>query len=161
MATYFTTRELIDHLQVTWHHLDYGDVIYDQPPNPLFANEVESLEYNVALAMTGAIKGFPCDNCIKNWFLSIYTKEDGWCDCVCSINSFQRSNYHIFITYLHKWKTPINKLTLSMHFFLELNTSKISFLYVSNECNKLDPDIPSSSIYSTMLTFVRSVEKKT
>ena len=47
-----------------------------------------------------------------------------------------------------------------MHFLLELNTSKISFLYVGNDCNKLDPDIPSSSIYNTMLTFVRSVEKK-
>ena len=38
-------------------HLDYGDVIYDQPSNKSFANKIESIQYNCALAITGAIKG--------------------------------------------------------------------------------------------------------
>ena len=36
-------------------HLDYGDMIYDQPnPSPL-ANKIESVQYNLALAITDTI----------------------------------------------------------------------------------------------------------
>ena len=38
-------------------HLDYGDVIYHQPHNEVFTNKIESVQYNAALAITGAIKG--------------------------------------------------------------------------------------------------------
>ena len=37
--------------------LDYADVIYDQPSNALFFKKIESVQYNVALAVTGTIKG--------------------------------------------------------------------------------------------------------
>ena len=37
--------------------LDYADVIYDQPSNTSFAKKIESVQYNAALAITGAIKG--------------------------------------------------------------------------------------------------------
>ena len=38
-------------------HLDYRDVIYDRAFNKFFQNKLESVEYNVALAITGAIRG--------------------------------------------------------------------------------------------------------
>ena len=38
-------------------HLDYADVIYDQPHNETFCNTLESIQYNAALAITGAIRG--------------------------------------------------------------------------------------------------------
>ena len=38
-------------------HLDYGDIIYDQPNNESFCNLIEKVQYNAALAITGAIKG--------------------------------------------------------------------------------------------------------
>ena len=38
-------------------HLDYGDIIYDQPGNELFCQKIESVQYNAALAITGAIRG--------------------------------------------------------------------------------------------------------
>ena len=38
--------------------LDYTDVIYDQTSSALFSKKIGSLQYNVALAITGAIKGF-------------------------------------------------------------------------------------------------------
>ena len=38
-------------------YLDYGDVIYDQPHNDTFCRMIESVQYNAALAITGAIKG--------------------------------------------------------------------------------------------------------
>ena len=38
-------------------HLDYGDVTYDQPSNTIFSSKIESIQYNPALAITGALKG--------------------------------------------------------------------------------------------------------
>ena len=37
--------------------LDYGDVLYDQPNNEYLCQKIESVQYNAALAITGAIKG--------------------------------------------------------------------------------------------------------
>ena len=38
-------------------HLDYGDVIYDRAFIKSFQNKLESVQYNDALAITGAIRG--------------------------------------------------------------------------------------------------------
>ena len=38
-------------------HLDYADVVYDQPYNSSFCQKLESIQYNAALAITGAIRG--------------------------------------------------------------------------------------------------------
>ena len=38
-------------------HLDYGDVIYDQPENESFSSKIESVQCNASLAITGAIRG--------------------------------------------------------------------------------------------------------
>ena len=38
-------------------HLDCGDTIYDQAYNDSFHQKLESIQYNAALAITGAIRG--------------------------------------------------------------------------------------------------------
>ena len=38
-------------------HLHYCDIIYDQPNNESFCNKIERVQYNAALAITGAIRG--------------------------------------------------------------------------------------------------------
>ena len=38
-------------------HLDYGDILYDQMFNNSFHEKLESIQYNAALAITGAIRG--------------------------------------------------------------------------------------------------------
>ena len=38
-------------------HLDYGDVIFDQAYNKLFQENLESIQYNVILVITGATRG--------------------------------------------------------------------------------------------------------
>ena len=38
-------------------HFDYGDIIYDQVYNASFNQKLELLQYNVSLAVTGAIRG--------------------------------------------------------------------------------------------------------
>ena len=39
--------------------LDYGDIIYDQAYNETFHQKLESIQYNVCLALSGAIGGSP------------------------------------------------------------------------------------------------------
>ena len=46
--------------------LGYGDVIYDQPLNESLSNRIESVQYKVALAITGAIQGSSQKNYIRN-----------------------------------------------------------------------------------------------
>ena len=38
-------------------HLDYGDIIHDQAYNLSFHQKLELIQYNAALALTGAIRG--------------------------------------------------------------------------------------------------------
>ena len=38
-------------------HLYYGDIIYDQTFNESFHQRIESIQYNAAIAITGAIRG--------------------------------------------------------------------------------------------------------
>ena len=38
-------------------HLDYGDVIYDRAFHESFQNKLEPVQYDTALAITGAIRG--------------------------------------------------------------------------------------------------------
>ena len=41
--------------------IDYGDIIYGQPQNESFCEKLEFVQYKVALAITGAIKGSSCE----------------------------------------------------------------------------------------------------
>ena len=38
-------------------HIDYADVIYDQPNNTTFTDKIESIQYNAARAIIGALMG--------------------------------------------------------------------------------------------------------
>ena len=45
--------------------LEYADVIYDQPSNTSFSDKIECIQYNAALAITGAIRGTSKDKLYK------------------------------------------------------------------------------------------------
>ena len=45
--------------------LDYTDIIYDQLNKDVLENKLERIEYNAALAITGAIRGTSRDNIYK------------------------------------------------------------------------------------------------
>ena len=38
-------------------HLEYGDIVFDQPNNVSFSDKLESIQYNAALAISGAVRG--------------------------------------------------------------------------------------------------------
>ena len=51
-------------------HLYYGDIVYDWQ-NENFWDKLESVQYNAALAITGAIKDLPMKRYSKNQILNI------------------------------------------------------------------------------------------
>ena len=57
-------------------HLDYCDVIYDQPHNEHFCSKIESVQYEAALSITGAIKGTSRDGYTNNLVLKALVIDD-------------------------------------------------------------------------------------
>ena len=49
-------------IRFTKFNLDYGGVIYDCTCNKSFQNNLELVQYNAALAITGAIRGSSIEN---------------------------------------------------------------------------------------------------
>ena len=68
------------------------------------------------------------------------------------------------MTYLRKWEILTSTQTLSTYFLVEVNTSKILFLYAINVKNKLDLNICSSSCYNifrnALLKFIGPSERR-
>ena len=65
-------------------HLDYGDVIYDQPNNDSFSDKIEQLQYKACLAITGAIQGTSRE-CLYNELGLESLSSRRWCRKLCAI----------------------------------------------------------------------------
>ena len=52
-------------------HLDYGDVIKDQPNLSSLANKIKSVQYYAALAITVLLEELPKRNYTKSWVLNL------------------------------------------------------------------------------------------
>ena len=76
-------------------HLDYGNVICDQPNNDSFSDKIEQLQYKAYLAITGAIQG-TSRKCLYNELGLESLRSRRWCRKLCAIYkllSAQCSNY--------------------------------------------------------------------
>ena len=123
-------------------HLDYGDIVYDQPNNSSSSEKIESLQYNAALAITGDIKGSSKEKLYQELrFESL--KDRRWMRKLCYlykvISSKQPSS-------LYDMLAPLQRPQRNQGFFQPLlcrtEIFKNSFLpYTINEWNKLDPEI--------------------
>ena len=58
-------------------HLDYGDIIYDQTFNESFHQRIESIQYNAAIAITGATRGTSSEKLYQELGLESLSPEDG------------------------------------------------------------------------------------
>ena len=58
-------------------HLDYGDIIYDQAYNASFHQGLDSVQYNAALAVTGAIRETSKEKLYLQWarFENLWKKK--------------------------------------------------------------------------------------
>ena len=78
-------------------HVDYGDVIYDQPNNQSFVDKIESVQYDAALAITGAIRGTSRIKLYKELGLESL-KDRRWMHRLCFFQKifFTRSPSYLF-----------------------------------------------------------------
>ena len=82
--------------------LDYADVIYDQPSNASFSKKIESVQYNGALAITGAIKGSSREKLYQELGLE-YLYQRRWARRLCLLyNVFSTGQPSIFMIYYHQ-----------------------------------------------------------
>ena len=110
--------------------LDYTDVIYDQFSNASFTYKIESVQYNVALAITGAIKGSSREKLYQELGLE-YLYRRRWARrlCLLYIKFYQLVNHPIFMIFYHHWEVLLNMLIRLIWSLVNMNISRTySFL---------------------------------
>ena len=147
-------------------HLDYGDIVYDQPNNSSLSEKIESLQYNTALAITGAIKGSSKEKLYQELgFGSL--KDRRWMRKLCYLYKVISSKRP---SYLYNMLPPLRRSQQNQAFFQPLlcrmEIFKNSFLpYTINEWNKLDPEVRRIDSYvgfrKKLLSFIKPMENKT
>ena len=131
--------------------LNYCDIIYDQPNNEGFCNKIERLQYNVALAVTGAIRGTSQTKLYNELGLeSLIFRR--WMRRLCMFYKIKILNILEYLYYLipndrrtyNTWNLDFVKTYLC-----RTDAFKYSFFpYSISEWNKLDPDLCNAKSYS-------------
>ena len=103
-------------------HLDYGDIIYDQPQNESFCNKLESIQYNAALAITGAIQGTSKTKLYKELGLE-FLKSRRWFRQLCTFYKIRTYNIPLYTQQTYYPKELIHTILTtqktSLHFKAE------------------------------------------
>ena len=146
-------------------HLDCGDIVYDQPNNSSLSEKIESLQYNAALGITGAIKGSSKEKLYQELgFESL--KDRRWMRKLCYLYKVISSKRP---SCLYDMLPPSQRSQRNQGFFQPLlcrtEIFKNSFLpYTINEWNKLDPETRRIDSYvgfrKKLLSFIKPMENK-
>ena len=133
-------------------HLDYGDIIYDQPFNNSFQNKIESIQYNTCLAITVAIRGTSKKRLYEE----------------LRVEPLQHRRWYRKLCYLYK--IVVNKspnylfkiVSASNNIYNTRNTNDVPLMNVKHnflkntffpstiiEWNKLDPEISNSASFDS------------
>ena len=128
-------------------HLDYGDIIYDQAYNVSFHQKLESIQYNSALAITGAIRGTSTEKLYNELGLETLEKRR-WYRKLCCFYKVYKS---------HSPKYLFNIIPVTVSRYNTRNTNNIPQFKVKHnffrnsffpsaviEWNKLDLNIRNS-----------------
>ena len=146
-------------------HLDYGDVIYDQPLNESLSNRIESVQYKAALAITGAIQGSSQKKLYQELGLE-HLHQRRWMRRLCL---FYKVFHNKVPKYIHSLVPPMRTSARQPNtftsFYCRTEYFQNSFLpYVIKEWNKLDPDKQSCQSYErfrkVLLNSIRPSENK-
>ena len=146
-------------------NLDYGDVIYDQPSNQTFSDKIESVQYNAALAITGAIRGTSRDKLYKELgFESL--KDRRWMRRLCYF--YKIFNYKS-PCYLFNYLPPLSISPRYPNIFNSFHCRTVAFqdsFFPSsvNNWNQLDTETRNCKSYpifrNKLLKIVRPLENK-
>ena len=132
----------------------YGDITYDQTFNMSFQQKVETIQYNAALAITGAIRSFFMEKLYQE--LGLETLQQGrWYRNLCCFYKIPKSQspkclYSIILTHNMSYRTrQCNKIP-STNVKLEFSKN-IVFPSTIIEWNKLEWKIKNSKSIENFL----------
>ena len=138
-------------------HLDYADIIYDQPHNQTLSDRIESVQYNAALAITGAIRGTSRERLYQEFGLESLSNRR-WYRRLTMFFNIASGNCPTYLTnILPNRQTSYNTKRNNLYYIYRANTNyfKNSFFpYSANEWNKLSSDIRNSN---SILIFKKSL----
>ena len=146
-------------------HLDKDDVVSDEPSNDAFSNQWETVQYNAALAITGAIKKTSREELYQELGLE-YLQQRRWMRRLCLF-------YKVVSTklpaYIYDIIPPVRQSQRHLNTFKSISCRteyfKNSFFpCVIGEWNKLNPEIRRSGSYNifrkSILNFIRPSASK-
>ena len=147
-------------------HLDYGDIICDQPKPSSLTNKIESVQYNAALAITGPIRGTSKEKlCQELGFESL--KDRRWLRRLCYLYKIVNTKQP---AYLYDLIPPFQRLSRKNSCVYEpfcgIASFKNSFLpHAIREWNKLDSEIRNTKTNAffrkMLLNFIRPIGNST
>ena len=129
-------------------HLDYGAIIFDQPENESFCKDIESVHFNAALAITGAIQGTSREKLYRELILETL-KSRWWLEKLCCFYKIKNNGIPSYLaelipseSHLYNTRNTRNITTYSCR----TDAFKYSFFpWTINEWNKLNCNIQTSS----------------
>ena len=143
-------------------HLDYGDIIYDQAYTALFHQKIESVQYNSALAITGAIRGTSKEKIYHELGLESLEKRRWYRKLCCFYKIFRSKSSQYLFNIIPTSVRPYNTRNANNipQFEVKHNFFKNSFFpSVVIEWNKLDLNIRNSEnlfiFKKKLLEFIR------
>ena len=143
-------------------HLDYGNVMYDQAYNVSFQQKVESIQYNAAVAITGAIRGTSKEKLFEELGLESLQHSRWYRKLCCFYKILKDQSPKYLFNIIPKLNRPYSTRNANNipHFKVKHSFFKNTFFpSVIIEWNKLDPEIqnvPSLNIFKkNILKFIR------
>ena len=159
------SKSLPQHSHVTIYksfvrpYLDFGDIMYDQLNNESFTQTIERIQYNTALAITGAIKGTSQSKLYSDLgFESLKFRR--WFKKLCTLFKIKATGKPEYLFYIIPKTNHLYNARLSENvttFYSRTDVFKYSFfLSTILEWNKLDRRIRQST---PMLSFRNALVK--
>ena len=147
-------------------HLDYGDIIYDQIFNESFHQRIESIQYNAAIAITGAIRGSSSEKLYQELGLESL-RSRRWLRKLCLFYKIYKNKspfylYDLIPDRVKFYSTRSSQIDNISNIKTRSNFFRNSFFPSTiPEWNKLDCDISNSDSLNlfklSLLKFVRPV----
>ena len=128
-------------------HLDYGDIIYDQAYTSSFHQKIESVLYNSALAITGAVRGTSKEKFYQELGLETLEKRRWYRKLCCFFAIFRNQSPKYLFNIIPTSVRPYNTRNANNipQFKVKHNFFQNSFFpSVLIEWNKLDQNICNS-----------------
>ena len=143
-------------------HLDYGDIIYDQVYNASFQQKAESIQYNAAIAITGAIRGTSKEILFEELGLESLQHRRWYRKLCCFYKVLKNQSPKYIFSIIPKLNRPYSTKNANNipHFKVIHSFFRNTFLpSVIIEWNKLDPEIQNAASLNTfknnILKFIR------